>query len=391
MIKHLAFYTASVVAVCGALVSANDSPNDFSLKLLQNTLPTQPGNVCISPWSAGSALALVQPGAEGISKKQLDTVLGSADRWQNALKKVNLTIEAANRIYTSDALPLSEKYLASVPKDSVIRVDFAKKSESVRSEINQWVEKMTHDRIRDLLPPGSITPSTELTAVNAVWMKNTWQEPFSEGSTSEAKFYLTDGSSTTVPTMHKTADFPSVVTDDLMAIALPYRHEAGEDDSKETAWFIIIMPKEGTNIREFTASLTQNRLGEIMKKLRDPLSFSSVALALPKFKMTTGSMNLNGALAASGLSAIFGSSANFAGITGGKAPIAVSDVLQKCFIQVDEEGTEAAAATGVVMMRCALGPRPKAFRVNRPFFWRISTLNENEPAFFTGIIENPAQ
>lgn len=391
MIKHLAVCTASVIVACGSLVSANTSPNDFSLKLLQETLPGQSGNVCISPWSAGSALSLVQPGAEGVSKTQMDAVLGSADRWQNALKKINLTIEAANRIYTSDALPISEKYLAAVPKESVIRVDFANKSEAVRTDINEWVEKMTHDRIRDLLPPGSITPATELTAVNAVWMKNTWQEPFSEGSTSNAKFYLSDGTTATVPTMHKTADFPSVVTDDLMAIALPYRHEAGKDETKETAWFIIVMPKNGTDIRQFTATLTQERLGEVMKKLRDPKSVGSTALALPKFKMTTSSMNLNDALASSGLSAIFGKGANFSGITGGKAPISVSNVLQKCFIQVDEEGTEAAAATGVVMMRCALGPRPTPFRVNRPFFWRISSLNENDPAFFTGIIENPQQ
>lgn len=366
---------------------------DFSLQLLQQVAANVPGNVCLSPWSAGSSLALLQSGAEGDTRRRMDAVLGTPDRWERALRHAELPITAADRVVVETSLPLKAEYVASLPKGSIARADFAGEPERARLEINAWAADKTDDMIRDLLPPGSIDAQTRLVAVNAVLFHGRWASPFPKGATRPAPFHLSDGGEVEVPMMSHAASFRYVEADGCRAVALPYTSASeGVGPRKEgNAYFIAVLPNEGTALRPWLQQLTPERLARIRNQLADPSSKKQIRLSLPRFCMETPALSLNDALSRLGMQVAFSDEADFSGITSTRAPLYLSDVFQKCVVKVNEAGTEAAAATAGILATRSMPRYQGEFIADRPFLWQIASLDPSSPAFFTGLVEKPEQ
>ncbi len=369
----------------------------FDIALLQQVSKTAKGNVCVSPYSAASCLSLLTPGAGGNTLKQMQAVLGDTSGLAAVPSVTGLSLETANRVYINTDFPIAPAYAAALPKDSVVNIDFSSQPDPSRLTINKWVEGVTHDRIKDLLPPNSITQMTRLVAVNAIYMKDKWMSPFKANQTSTRDFKLENGTVKQVPTMFQTASFPCVVTKEYSAISLDYRPGEGKERDKTTiGTMVAILPPEGVAIDDFVRSLTPDGLANILKSLSNSRKTEwekpDVELFMPKFKFEADS-DLSDPLKNMGMTDAFDGNADFSKMTTTKMPLYVSAVYQKCFVAVDEDGTEAAAATAAVLMaRSAPMPVERIrFSLDRPFVWMILPSQEaaTAPALFMGIVREP--
>ncbi len=367
---------------------------DFALSLYA-ALAEQPGqsgeNLLVSPHSILSALAMVYAGAEGETREQMRATLrlnldepalhqafaeldrqlaerAAAPREGEArgfeLNVVNRLWGQQDYAFVPDYLALVERYYGA----GVERVDFERDPDGVRQQINAWVEDQTRDRIRDLLPENSLNEDTSLVLVNAIYFLASWQEAFEEASTRPAAFHLLDGSSQDVPMMQRTGRLPAHVGDDSIAVAIPY---LGSQVS-----LLALMPTDETaDFATWERSLDRQALDETIAALAP----QQVALDFPKFRVE-GGFRLGELLQAMGMPQAFDPpNANFERMTGvppgviGRS-LYIDEVFHKTFIDLDEAGTEAAAATAVVMMRLTAlveEPEPIEIRFDRPFVYAI--------------------
>lgn len=369
----------------------------FDIDLLQQVSKTAKGNVCISPYSAASCLSLLTPGAGGNTLKQMQAVLGDTSGLAAIPTITELSLETANRVYINTDFPIAPAYAAALPKDSVVNIDFSGQPDPSRITINKWVEGVTHDRIKDLLPPNSINPMTRLVAVNAIYMKDKWMSPFKAAQTTNRDFKRDNGAVKQVPTMFQSSILPCVVTKEYSAISLDYRPGEGKNiEGKTIGAMIAILPPEGVSVDDFVRSLTPDSLANIRKSLNNARNTEgekpTVELFMPKFKFEADS-DLSEPLKNMGMDDAFGENADFSKMTTTKMPLYVSAVYQKCFVAVDEDGTEAAAATAaVMMMRSAMVPKERiSFALDRPFVWMIVPDRDStdSPALFMGIVREP--
>ncbi|MFN3202036.1 MAG: serpin family protein [Bradymonadia bacterium] len=234
-------------------------------------------------------------------------------------------------------------------------MDFKADPEACREEINGWVEDQTEERIKDLLPTGSITPSTRLVLTNAIYFKASWSTPFTEGATQDADFTLDTEEVVKVPTMNASQGFMSTTTREYDAVRLPY---FGEEMS-----MLLVAPAAGL-LDDFEDNLTAERLASIVGDLQ----YNSLDLFVPKFTFETD-LPLTKVLKAMGMEIAFSSGADFSGMDG-DGGLAITDVLHKAFVGIDEEGTEAAAATAVVVGETS-APVFTPMRLDRPFLFFI--------------------
>ena len=219
-------------------------------------------------------------------------------------------------------------------------LDFIKSPEDSRVTINNWVSDQTNNRINDLLPQGSIDSSTRFVLTNAIYFDAAWLYPFAKESTHNGTFNLLNGSTITVPMMNHEAGYNYVKANGYQAVELPY-------DGNEIA-MDIIMPDAG-KFTDFDSSLTADKVSGIIGSLKN----SFMVLTMPKFSFDS-SFSLKSALSALGMPIAFDpNKADFSGITG-NTDLHISDVVHKAFVAVDEEGTEAAAATGVMVGTTAM-------------------------------------
>jgi serpin B len=255
-------------------------------------------------------------------------------------------------------------------------VDFLNDPQGARETINAWVERQTRDKIKDLLAPSDINNRTDLILTNAIYFKGAWAVPFPKAATKDEPFG--DGkTSNPVPTMHRTGDLGYLEADNFQALDLPY---VGNDLS-----MVILLPKQMDGLAALESSLSSTRVAEWLGKL----DRQKVEVSLPLFRLESSS-ELAKTLAGLGMPSAFGRDADFSGIATDRR-LSISAVIHKAFAEVNEEGTEAAAATAVVMMRTlAMRPQkpPVVFRADHPFLFLIRDARSGS-ILFLGRVANP--
>ena len=372
-----------------ALVKGNA---EFALNLY-GTLREKEGNIFFSPYSISSALAMTYLGARGETAKQMASVLRlPADQGEamQAFAAVNKSLnrEGANRYYQLDVANslwgakgagFLDAFLKAAQDGygaGLRELDFEKDAEGSRQAINNWIEQKTEEKIKDLLPPRSIDATTRLVLTNAIYFKSAWLLPFEERMTQPSDFTLEKGQKVTVPLMQKTGGFPYFEDSDLQVLELPY---AGDELS-----MLILLPRKAEGLPVLEKSLTAERLADIESKLLR----GSVEVHLPRFKITS-SFGLIRSLRELGMELPFTPEADFSGMDG-KKDLLISMVAHKAYVDVNEKGTEAAAATAVVGTLTSAIVRTKQFRADHPFLFLIRHKRSGS-ILFMGRVQNPNQ
>jgi len=373
-----------------------DGNNAFALDLY-NTLRSENGNLILSPYSISLALAMTYAGARGETEAQMAQTLHFAPQNElhpsfNALdlelekEPINLDkdqepmqLNIANAVWAEQTFSFLPEFLDTIAVNygaGVSLADFLNKPNEERVTINNWVSDQTEDKINNLLPDGSISPDTRMVLVNAIYFKADWFDQFDANDTSDFPFNLLDGTQVNVPTMGQEMFIPYTQGDGYTAVELPY---AGE-----TAAMDIIVPDAG-RFEEVESALTSDMFNEIVGNM----SQTSLMLRLPKFKFES-SFGLSSTLSQLGMVDAFDADlADFSGMTGQK-DLFIGNVIHKAFVAVDEEGTEAAAATAVVMELASAIMHDVNLIIDRPFIFVIRDT-VNGQILFVGRVLNPAQ
>jgi len=391
------------------ITSPNVSPNEqallvegnsaFAFELYQKLveqLEGQEANLFYSPYSISLALAMTYAGASGETAEQMaDTLqflleqasLHPAFNWLDAelasrgegaegkdgegfrLNIVNTTWGQKDYEFLTDFLDvLAENYGAGLRI-----VDFITETEKSRLAINQWVSDQTEGRIEDLIQQGAIGELTRLVLTNAIYFNAAWEYPFDKDMTADGPFYLLDGGQVSVPMMKQTESFGYAEGEGYQAVELQY-------DGNELS-MVILLPEVG-NFQAFEEGLQAQQVSDIISDLQ----LTEVALTMPKFEFDS-EFSLKDTLAGMGMPIAFSSSADFSGMTG-KRELFISDVVHKAFVAVDEAGTEAAAATAVIMELTAVPEPPMEVTIDRPFIFLIRDI-ETGAILFVGRVLNP--
>jgi serpin B len=372
-----------------AMKAAGDS-NNFAFDLYKTISPDEKGNIFISPASISTALTMTYAGARGDTatgmKKALRLSLDDKDVHKaqgllmNCLQssKTGSKLSIANAIWPQKNFNLLKEFTDLLEKEygaAPIPVDYINATEEARKTINTWVEKKTEDKIKELLKPGVLDPATRLVLTNAVHFKGTWLSTFDKKNTMKSEFYPSESSTVMVDMMSmREKKFKFLQNADLKVVELPYAE-------KKYSMFIIL-PSVKSNVRELEKTLASKQIETLTSGLRET---KLETLAIPKFKITC-EYYLSKHLIGMGMGAAFSGSADFSGMTGDKG-INISEVVHKAFVDVNEEGTEAAAATAVVMKATA-AMDPMEFIADRPFFFIIRE-NATGAVLFMGRIVDP--
>ena len=350
--------------------------NQFAVDLYAQLDREQAGkNLFFSPTSISVALAMTAAGARGLTQSEMAEVLHlDADlaqvhshyhrlleQWNAVGEKRAYQLRVANRLWGQKGCSIRPEFLALTRQQygaEMLLVDFAQ-AEAASREINRWVEQQTNDKIKDLIPPSSLNAMTRLVLTNAVYFKGDWVQPFDKRNTREEDFAVSAQEKVKVPLMHQQAKMGYAEEETFQVLELPY---AGQELS-----MVVLLPKNAGGLPELEKALTVDSLAALLSKLR----VREVNAYLPKFKLET-SFGLNPTLEAMGMKRAFTREADFSGISSTEA-LYISAVLHKAYVDVNEEGTEAAAATGVVMKAMAARhPQPiPVFRADHPFLFLI--------------------
>ena len=333
-------------------------------------LRNSPGNLFFSPYSVSTALAMTYAGARGNTETQMAQVLhfgkdqaqlhsafGALQRQFNqANDQKGIELSLANALWAQKGHPFLPAFLNIGQGDyqaSLNQADFKTGAEAARREINGWVARKTKDRIKDILPPGSLDLYTRLVLANAIYFKGAWANPFPKAETSPQPFHLTASRQTDVPLMHHFDTVKYMENDSFQAVELSY---AGGELS-----LVVLLPRK-------------------------------IELFLPRFKMESN-FKLGDTLGKMGMSDAFGPKANFSGMDGTQN-LFISDVFHKAWVEVNEEGTEAAAATIVAVAASAMPmkppPPPPVFRADHPFIFCIRDTRFGS-LLFLGRLADPAR
>jgi len=380
------------------LTTLVDGNNAFAFDLYQ-ALREVDGNLFFSPYSISLALAMTYAGARGETERQmadtlhfilpqnrlppafnsLDTELAGRGEGARGQDGEGFRLNIVNAIWGQKGYQFLPSFLDLLAENygAGLRIlDFIKAPEESRITINNWVSDQTEARIEDLIPRRAINELTRLVLTNAIYFNAAWQYPFQEHMTVDRLFYLLDGGEVTVPMMKQTEWFGYAEGDGYQAVELHY-------DGGELS-MMLLLPQAG-QFEVFEGSLDAQRVGAIVKDLE----FRRVTLTMPKFEFRSRFM-LGGTLAGMGMPIAFSmGAADFSGMTG-NSELFIADVVHKAFVSVDEAGTEAAAATAVVVAPGILPPPPDPIEVtvDRPFIFLIRDI-ETEAILFVGLVINP--
>lgn len=370
-----------------------DGNTTFALALYRR-LSAGPGNLFFSPHSVSSALAMTYAGARGETAAQmadalrftlpearlhaafnaLDLALASREKGAEGQDGGGFRLHIAHAIWGQIGAPIERAFLDVLAQSygaGLHVVDFVNAPEAARGIINDWVERRTEERIRDILPDGAIGPSTRLVLTNAIYFKAAWQFPFKEERTAPGDFTLADGSTVSVPMMTGGARVRYGEGDGYQALEMPY--EGGELS------MLLVLPSA---LGELEAALDRARLDDVL----DSLGERSVSITLPRFRIES-TFDLRPPLSDLGMPIAFSDNADFSGIDG-RGGLSISDVIHKAFVSVDEAGTEAAAATAVVIGETA-APVPATIRFDRPFLFFIRD-HATGAILFIGRVADPS-
>ena len=372
--------------------------NEFAFDLYKQLIAKTGGNLFYSPYSISLALAMTYAGANGQTKEQMADVLRfllEDEELHAAFNK--LAIELNSRSTVSEGsdmqgiqlnianstwgqenyefMPAFLNVLAENYDAGMRLLDYAEDPEACRQIINDWVSEKTNGKIEDLIPEGGITPMTRLVLTNAIYFKAAWLYPFEEEGTQDDTFYLANGSEVSVPMMKLAATLNYKDGKNYRAVQLPY-------DTNNMS-MVVIVPDEG-DFDSFESSLTANSVSDII----DSLNQQKLNLSMPKYEFEYDAA-LKEILQNMGMTEAFSGNADFSGMTG-EETLFIDNVLHKAFISVDEKGTEAAAATAVMMAGSAPDPgSPLNFTIDHPFIILIMD-NITDSVIFIGRVMNPA-
>jgi serpin B len=352
----------------------------------------EPGNVFFSPFSIETALAMTAGGAKGDTLSQMSNVLHLPEPAQaNAGFKALLAalngegkkdrgyeLSVANALWGMKGFPWRKEFLTASGDTfgaGLMEVEFADEP-AARKAINDWVEGHTNKKIKDLIPEGVLDRMTRLVLTNAVYFKGKWEVEFDKAVTKDGPFKLGSGKTADVPLMHRTGDMRYTETDDVQAVDLTYK-------GGETA-MTVLLPRKADGLAAVEKKLTADTLAAVWKGLRR----QEVVLTLPRFKVET-KYTLNDTLVALGMKDAFDAGkADFTGMHTSPEKLYISHVLHKAFVEVNEEGTEAAASTAVVVGTASAVVERKTFKADRPFLFAIRHAPTNT-VLFLGRFEKP--
>ena len=369
-----------------------EGDNAFAVTLF-GQLRNQSGNLFFSPESISTALAMAYAGARGDTASEMAKTLHFTlppDRLHPAMGALLSDLNAAhqgyrlsvaNALWAQRGYNFLDNFLKLMNSDygaCFNQVDFKGAPEASRLTINQWVEQKTANKITNLLPPGSIRPATRLVLTNAIYFKGDWQSQFDKAQTKDEDFHLSPAQSKKAPLMHREGGFNYFNGKTFQVLEIPYQ-------SKELS-MVVFLPNDVGGLPALEKSLTASNTRQWLAQL-SPVT--KVIVTLPKFK-TTQQFELGGTLAAMGMQQAFTASADFSGMTG-KKDFAISAVIHKAYIDVNEEGTEAAAATAVTMRAMAVrapSVAPPVFRADHPFVFLIRD-NRSNSILFMGRLADP--
>lgn len=327
-------------------------------------------NIFISPFSISTALTMAYNGAEGDTKAGMEKALGykgvdralvndSYKKLISNLKNIDksISLNIGNSIWIREGELINKEFTNKNEKNfdaKISSLDFSN-PESV-DIINKWIKDETEGKIEKMLT-GPIDPQIVMYLINAIYFKGEWLDQFKPSNTFDSDFHPYDGNTATVEMMSRTGKYEYAKGEDFKAIRLPY--------GKDKTSMHVILPDEGIDINDFINKMSPEQWNDIKSSLA---MSSGVNLKLPKFKLEYGIKSLNNSLKSLGMEKAF-SNADFSGI---REDIFISDVLHKAVIEVNEEGSEAAAATVVAMPASAAPMEPKTFIADRPFIFLIT-------------------
>ena len=369
--------------------------NDFGLRLWR--VASGAGNQAISPVSIAAALAMTAGGARGTTAQEMlqalqlkpgTDVVAQLAPWgalQVALVQPGHgnTLHIANRLFGDKAYSFEKAFLdftANTFAAPLAPVDFRGTPQAQRAFINSWIADQTAGRIKDLLGESDITERTRLVLANAVYFLGKWADGFSAAKTEDAPFWISKDKSVTVPTMHRTGMYATGALGNANVIALPYQ------GGKLAMWVVVPTAKDGL------AAVEKSLTGAMLQNLASNLTSSEVSLSLPRFELApANALSLVPGLKSLGMKTAFAQVADFSGIAkpANEPGLLISNVVHKAFVKVDEAGTEAAAATAVVMATKGVPAPPTALVVDRPFLFFIVDTRANV-VLFMGRVANPA-
>ena len=376
------------------LVSAN---NQFAIEMYKEFGKGKSENLFFSPWSISSAFAMTYEGAKGNTAEEMRKVFyfpengivrnSSFAALYNKINTPNNAYElsTANALWAEKTYSFLEDYTNTIDnyyRGKVTNLDFINDPVDSADTINSWVEDKTNDKIKDLVPASALTPLTRLVLTNAIYFKGTWVNQFDKSLTEKEDFRITDFEKVKTDMMHMDGQegFKYAETEDLQIIELPYK---GDKLS-----MIILLPKEN-ELKPIEEKFTAEKLDELQSEMYS----HEVIVSIPKFKFETKYFMVDN-LKNMGLELAFTekkpgiASADFSGMDGTKE-LYISDVIHQAFVDVNEEGTEAAAATAIVMMGATSAPMPPlVFKADHPFMFIIQE-NETNSILFIGQVVNP--
>jgi len=363
-------------------VTAVAAANNRFAANLYGVLRGGKANLFFSPYSISTALAMTREGARGETRAEIDRVFSWSDAtraanhrnlaralvpgnvkegWGDEAKEIPAYgFHIANALWAQEGLPVERPFATTLDDGfgaPLRRLDF-RKSKAARDAINSWVAAQTKDRIKDIIPEDLPTPDTLFALANAIWFKAAWKDPFEARWTKDAPFTTTDDEVFEVAMMHRNGGYRYGEDDAVQVVELPYR---GGRTS-----MVVILPKKKDGLPAVEATLTGKKIDGWIAALRG----KQVAVKFPKFEITQPT-DLTDILPKMGMPTAFDAKkADFTGMTK-KDPLYIGAVLHKAFVKVDEAGTEAAAATVVMMLKGGKPADPIAFTADHPFVFVI--------------------
>ncbi|MBS4013084.1 MAG: serpin family protein [Bacteroidetes bacterium] len=371
-----------------------DGNNKFAIAIMQN-LKFAEENSIISPYSISTALAMTYGGARGKTMNEMANVMRySLDQNSfhptfsafmkdiTSISSEKAGFESANAIYAQKEYDFLQEFFDLINRNygSALKfVDFHKGNrEAIRQEINKWVEGKTKSKITDLIAPNILSEDTRMVLVNSIYFLAEWEKEFNKELTYNDSFYPNNGDPQKVKYMKTTDDFMYLKSKGYEAIELPY---SGNKFS-----MMIVLPESKTDFSSFIKSFSY----EDFNTIKSNFVKKQVEVNIPKYKIETAT-ELQKVLIQMGMPLAFSNKADFSGMTG-KQDLKIDKVIHKAFVEVDEKGTEAAAATAVVMIRKTAAVEDMSqkiiFKADRPFLFFIKE-NDNNTIIFMGSVINP--